>query len=47
VRTLPGAKILTTSVVQADGGPQPFYEAMGFKATGAYEEGEALLQLAL
>lgn len=47
VRTLPGAKTLMTSVVQADGGPQPFYEAMGFTATGEYDEGEALLQLIL
>jgi diamine N-acetyltransferase len=47
VRTRPNATILYTSVVPAEGGPQPFYEKMGFEATGAYEDGEAVLQLKL
>ncbi|GEM_PF-312932 len=47
VRTLPGVVSLVTSVVQAEGGPQAFYESMGFAATGEFEEGEALLQLRL
>lgn len=47
VRTLPGSVELLTSVVQADGGPQPFYEGLGFQLTGAYEEGEAVLRLPL
>lgn len=47
VRTLPGAAELLTSVVQADGGPQPFYEGLGFRLTGAMEEGEAVMRLPL
>ena len=47
VRTRPGATELMTSVVQAEGGPQPFYESLGFEPTGEYEEGEALLRLRL
>jgi diamine N-acetyltransferase len=45
VKTRPRATELLTSVVQAEGGPQPFYEGLGFVATGEYEEGEALLSL--
>ena len=47
VRTRPGASELLTSVHQADGGPQGFYEGSGFVLTGEYEEGEALLRLVL
>jgi len=36
-----------TSVVQAAGGPQPFYEGLGFVATGEFVDGEAILRLAL
>jgi diamine N-acetyltransferase len=47
VRTRPGAKELLTSVVQEDGGPQGFYEAFGFRLTGEYEDGEAMMRLPL
>jgi len=47
VRTRPHATELLTSVVQADGGPQQFYEKLGFVFTGDYEDGEAVLRLPL
>jgi diamine N-acetyltransferase len=47
VRTRPGAVELLTSVHQAPGGPQGFYEKMGFVLTGDLEEGEALMRLRL
>ena len=47
VRTRPNATEFITSAVQADGGPQPFYESLGFEATGEYEDDEALLRLSL
>lgn len=47
VRTRPNATELLTSVLQADGGPQGFYEKLGFAITGEYEEGEALMRLHL
>jgi len=47
VKTRPGAVEFLTSVVQEDGGPQGFYEKLGFKLTGEYEEGEAMMSLPL
>ena len=47
VRTRPGATELLTSVVQEPGGPQEFYEKLGFALTGEFEEGEAMMRLAL
>ena len=47
VKTRPNACELLTSVVQADGGPQGFYERLGFELTGDYEEAEAVMRLAL
>jgi len=47
VKTRPDASELFTSVHQAEGGPQGFYEKLGFKLTGRYEEGEAVLRLPL
>jgi len=47
VRTRPNAKELLTSVVQEDGGPQVFYEKHGFKLTGEYNEGQAVMRLQL
>ena len=47
VRRRPGAVELLTSVVQADGGPQGFYESLGFQLTGEYEDGEAVMRLPL
>jgi len=47
VRSRPNASELLTSVVQADGGPQGFYERLGFELTGDYEESEAVMRLVL
>jgi diamine N-acetyltransferase len=47
VRSRPGATELLTSVVQADGGPQAFYERLGFALTGEHEDGEAMMRLPL
>jgi diamine N-acetyltransferase len=47
VRTRPHASELLTSVVQAEGGPQAFYERLGFQLTGQYEDGEAIMRLRL
>ncbi|MHC5209879.1 MAG: GNAT family N-acetyltransferase [Planctomycetota bacterium] len=47
VRTRPGASELLTSVVPGEGGPQPFYEGLGFAPTGEFDEGEAMLRLPL
>ena len=47
VRTQPNASELLTSAIQTDGGPQGFYERLGFELTGDYEEGEAVMRLAL
>lgn len=47
VRTRPRATELLTSVVEAPGGPLPFYERLGFIPTGAYEDDEAMLPLQL
>jgi len=47
VKTRPGAVEFLTSVVQEDGGPQGFYEKLGFKLTGECEEGEAMMSLPL
>ncbi len=47
VKSRPNATELITSVLQEEGGPQGFYEKLGFELTGKYEEGEAILQLRL
>lgn len=47
VKSRPGADELLTSVHQAEGGPQAFYEKLGFRLTGEYEEGEAMMRLSL
>lgn len=47
VKTRPGATELLTSVHQAEGGPQAFYEKLGFELTGECEEGEAMMRLHL
>ena len=47
VKTRPNAKQMFTSVVQADGGPQAFYEKLGFVLTGKYDAGEAVMKLKL
>ena len=45
VRSRPKATELLTSVLQEKGGPQGFYEKLGFELTGEYEEGEAMMRL--
>ncbi|MBE9046810.1 GNAT family N-acetyltransferase [Pleurocapsales cyanobacterium LEGE 10410] len=47
VKTRPNATELLTSVVQKEGSPQSFYEKLGFKLTGEYEEDEAIMRLKL
>ncbi len=47
VRTRPNATVLMTSVVPAAGGPQPFYEKLGFALTGEIDDGEAVMRLLL
>lgn len=47
VKTRPNATDFITSVVRSEGGPQGFYESLRFELTGEYEEGEALMRLAL
>ena len=47
VKTLPDATEFLTSVVQADGGPQAFYEKLGFTLTGEYDDGEAMMKFDL
>jgi len=47
VKTRPNATEFLTSVVQKEGGPQGFYEKLGFKLTGEYEDGEAMMSLKL
>jgi diamine N-acetyltransferase len=42
-----GAKDLLTSTVPGDGTPRPFYEGLGFVATGAVDDGEEVLRLEL
>jgi len=47
VKTRPNATELLTSVIQAPGSPQAFYEKIGFQLTGAYQDGEAIMRLPL
>ncbi|MBE2215023.1 MAG: GNAT family N-acetyltransferase [Opitutaceae bacterium] len=47
VRTRPGARELFVSCVEGEGTPIPFYESLGFRLTGAYDEGEAIMRLDL
>lgn len=45
VRTLPNATELSVSYVPAEGGPQPFYEKLGFVETGEVDGGENIAKL--
>lgn len=47
VRTRPGATELLTSAVPGEGGPRPFYEGLGFEATGDLDGIEEVLRLKL
>jgi diamine N-acetyltransferase len=47
VKTRPRATQLLASCVEGDGTPIPFYESLGFRRTGAVEDGEAVIALQL
>lgn len=47
VKTRPGAKELLTSYVPIEGGPQGFYEKLGFEPTGEVDHGEVVMRLTL
>jgi hypothetical protein len=47
VRNSHGATDFFTSVHPGDGGPAPFYQALGFEATGKWTEGEEVYRLPL
>ena len=47
VKTRPHATEFLLSIIQEEGGPQSFYEKLGFRLTGEYEEGEAMMRLTL
>ncbi len=44
VKSRPKTTELWTSVIQEKGGPQGFYEKLGFELTGQYEEDEAIMR---
>ncbi len=45
VKTRPNATELLLGVIQEEGGPQEFYEKLGFQLTGEYDDGEAIMKL--
>ena len=45
IKNRPNSTEFLTCVVQDKGGPQGFYEKLGFKLTGEYYEGEAIMRL--
>lgn len=47
VRALPGAQVLSLHVVDAPNSALPFYEGLGFLATGEIEDGELVMELKL
>lgn len=47
VKTRPNATELLLSYVQKEGGPQPFYESLGFEHTGRIVDGEVEMRIAL
>jgi diamine N-acetyltransferase len=47
VRSLPRATELLVSWVPEDGGPEPFYRALGFEPTGEVDDGEVVARLRL
>ena len=47
VKMRPNATVFLLSVVQEDGGPQQFYEKLGFELTGGFDDGEAIMRLQL
>jgi diamine N-acetyltransferase len=47
VKTRHGATELLTSFAPGEGGPQGFYEKLGFEPTGGYDDGETIMRLRL
>ena len=47
VRNSPGATDFSTSIHAGDGGPAPFYQSLGFEATGEWTDGEEVYRLPL
>lgn len=47
IKTRPNVSEFFTSVVSGDHSPQGFYERLGFKLTGEWENGEAVLRIGL
>ena len=47
VKTRPNATEFLINIIQGEGGPQSFYEKLGFRLTGEYQEGEAVMKLLL
>ena len=47
VRSLPGARVLGSSFVPGEHGPQAFYVRYGFVETGEVDEGERVIRLDL
>ena len=47
VRNSPGATDFSTSIHSGEGGPAPFYQSLGFEATGEWTDGEAVYRLPL
>ena len=46
-KTLPGVTIFSLSFVPAEGSPRDFYARFGFRETGAVDEGEVVMELAV
>ena len=46
-RSRPGIQSISTSAVEGEGGPIPFYERYGFEQTGERLGGEVMLRLAI
>lgn len=47
VKTRPGAKVLLTSCVPEEGGPEPFYASLGFERNGNMAGSEVVMELKL
>ena len=47
IRTRPKAESLGASYVPVEGGPEGFYEKLGFEPTGEIEHGEIVIRLSL
>ena len=45
-RSVPGARAMFLSFVEAEGSPEPFYRGFGFERTGEISDGEQVMRLA-